>query len=81
MVDSEGALLTVVLPDYPSLQRCHLRNPSVELLQRVVSLPLLEEGCCIRRVCLVLPLSCSAVGLHRAVRACLRILAAAKTLL
>ena len=53
-----------MLPDNPSLQRCCLRNPGVELLQRVVSLPPLEEGCCIHRLCLVLPPSCSAVGLQ-----------------
>ena len=64
MVEPEGALLAVVLPDHPSLQRCRLRSPGIELLQRVVSLPPLEEGCCICRVGLVLRLSCSAVGLE-----------------
>ena len=64
VIAPEGALLTIVLPHHSSLERCRLRSCCVELLQLVMSLLPLEEGCCIRRVGLVLGLRSSAVRLE-----------------
>ena len=47
MIETKGALLTIVLLYHRSLERCRPRRCCVELLQRVMSLPPLEEGCCI----------------------------------
>ena len=43
--ERKGALLTTVLLYHPSLERCRPRRCCVELLQRVMSLLPLKEGC------------------------------------